>query len=123
MRDDTFDPAPAPASVTAEAARRAGPIRRKRRTEFVRVPLEWAHRLNRARRVATSKVALHLLRENFETHKDTITLANNTLTIKGVSRKEKRRALEELEGIGLARIERRPRRSPRVTLLFLEGGQ
>jgi len=110
---DNFAPEALPSSSTLSA--------RHRRQLFIRMPLIWADRLNGARLVATYKVALHLLHEEFKDHGISIRLANGALEAKGVTRWQKWRAIEELEGLGLIEVKRRPRKSPEITLLYPEG--
>jgi hypothetical protein len=96
---------------------------RPRKGHFVKVPLEWMERLNSARSAATWAVALHLLHQSFKDRRHDIRLANGALALKGVTPKQKWRALEELGKLGLVSIENRPRKSPIVTLLSpTEGG-
>lgn len=108
----------APLSPTEVGVRVEHP--RPRKGLFVKVPLEWAHRLDSARFVATSKVALHLLHEGFKAHGhgNNIRLANGVLALKGVTPGQKWRALAELERLGLVSVEHRPRKSPKITLLY-----
>jgi hypothetical protein len=96
--------------------------RRRYREQFVRVPVEWMHRLNSARLIATWKVALHLLDQSFKEHRHTVRLANGVMVMKGVTRWQKWRALKELETFGLINIENRPRKTPEITLLYPEEG-
>lgn len=86
---------------------------------FVMVPMEWEHRLCKARCKATYTVALHLLFRVFkERRHPVIRLANGALVAKGVSAKQKWRALAELEEMGLIEVKHRPRKSPIVTVLY-----
>jgi hypothetical protein len=113
MRDDTFDPAPAPAHVVEEG--KAVMKAAQQKGLFVRVPYEWADRLNGAKYTATLKIALYLLRREFKEH-GTVRLPNSAF--KGLTSKQKWRALNELERLGLVKVERRPRKSPLVALLY-----
>jgi hypothetical protein len=98
--------------------------RRRRRDQFVKVPMEWMHRLESARLTATYRVALHLLHEGFKAHGhgNRIRLANGAMALKGVTRWQKWRAIDELEVLGLIRVKHRPRKSPEITLLYPEDG-
>jgi hypothetical protein len=96
---------------------------RPRKGHFIKLPLEWVYRLDTARCVATSKVAHHLLHRSFKDRRQTIRLASGVLALKGVSRDQKWRALAELEVLGLISVERRPRKSPIVTLLYPAEGE
>jgi hypothetical protein len=113
---DTFVPAtaPKPSGYTA-------PLRRRRGEQFVKVPLVWVDRLSSARNSATLKLAHHLLLLLYKDHRQTIRLANGALKLNGVTRSQKSRAIQELEALGLAKVEHRPRKSPEITLLFPKG--
>ncbi len=110
-----FDPAPAPGP---QPASQSEPPRSAARHEaFVRLPVAWIDRLHGARG-ATWDVATHLLLRSFKEHRQTIRLANVALASIGITPKQKWRALAELEERGLVDIDRHPRRSPDVTLLY-----
>ncbi len=104
----------APASIVLDRQRQAAA--RHRGPKFDRFPTPWTNRLLRdnASGAAWSVAAL-LVRRKFIDHKQTIRLANTETT-----QKRKWRGLAELEKLGLVSIERRPRRSPIVTMLYLE---
>jgi hypothetical protein len=65
----------------------------------------------------TALVALYLLHRAFKEHRQTVKLANSSLASQGIYRQQKWRALIELETLGLISVERRPRKSPIITLL------
>jgi hypothetical protein len=90
---------------------------RKRREHFVKVPWTWIERLVGARYIATYRVAHHVLYRHWKGRGEPFTLANGMLEMEGVERRAKWRALLELERLGLITIERRPRKSPRITVL------
>jgi hypothetical protein len=94
-----------------------GRAKPRRRERFVMVPALWRERLTKARHIATYRVALHILARNFETHGKSFALPNAPLALEGVSRRQKWRALEELEQLELIAAERRKRRSPWITVL------
>jgi hypothetical protein len=94
----------------------------RRKDQFVKVPLEWMYRLAGARYAATPALAHHLLFRSFQERRDTIKLANGLLALLGINRCQKRRALVELEAMGLVVVEHRERKSPNVTLLYPEQG-
>jgi hypothetical protein len=71
-----------------------------------------------ARYKATTTLALHLLHRAFKERHHIIKVANGLLALKGISRRQKWRALLDLEGMGLIKVEHRGRRSPVITLLF-----
>jgi hypothetical protein len=91
----------------------------RRRRRFVLVPWEWKERLCKARYATTSDVALHVLHRNYETRGKPFTLANGVLGELGVSRNQKRRALVELEQLGLITVEWREKKSPVITVLLV----
>ena len=91
----------------------------KRRQHFVRVPWIWVETLSEARYVASYRVALHLLYLNWKQKGGPVKLPNGMLAQGGVAKKQKWRALGELERLGLISVERRHGKSPVVTLLLL----
>jgi hypothetical protein len=90
---------------------------RKRREHFTQVPGVWKERLTNVRYISTYRVALHVLMRDFETRGKPFTLSNGALALENVSRWEKPRALSELEEAGLIVLERRKRKTPRITVL------
>jgi hypothetical protein len=97
---------------------------RGRKGHFVKVPLEWVDRLKSARASGTTwVVATHLLHQSFKNRRPVVRLANGALALDGISRSQKRVSLGVLEELGLATIERRPRKSPIVTLLHIAAGE
>jgi hypothetical protein len=88
---------------------------RKRREHFVKVPWTWVERLVKARYTATYRVALHVLYRHWKGSGKPFTLSNGMVAMEGVERRAKWRALRELEQLGLITIERRKRKSPRIT--------
>jgi hypothetical protein len=90
---------------------------RRRREHFIQVPGIWKERLTKVRYISTYRVALHILMRDFETRGKPFTLSNGALALENVSRWEKPRALSELEEVGLIVIERRNRKTPRLTAL------
>ena len=78
----------------------------------------WFDRFDAISSGATLKVALRLLQLHFREHGRPVALGNLALRLSGVSRAKKRRALVELEGLGLVHVERRPRKSPIVTVIL-----
>jgi hypothetical protein len=89
---------------------------RKRREQFVRVPWTWIEQLAKARYIATYRLALHLLYRHWKSGGQPFTLSNGAVAEEGVTRRTKWRALCELEQLGLVTIERRKRKSPRITV-------
>jgi hypothetical protein len=92
-------------------------VRKRKKQQFVMVPLAWLDRLDGATG-QTYRVALLLLYEGWKANTDTVKLGNRMPGFNGVSRYSKWRALAELERRGLVRVERRPKRSPVVRLQF-----
>jgi hypothetical protein len=100
----------------AEVAAEAQPNKARRQQQaFTIVPDVWKQRLLKAKYLATYRLALHILGRNFETHGKPFSLLN--VTLEGVSRWQKWRALLELEELGLIIIERRQRKAPWITAL------
>jgi hypothetical protein len=85
--------------------------------QFVMVPLAWKERLSEAAYIGTYRVALHLLYRNWKQDRRSGPLSNMALAREGVSRWGKWRALRELELLELIKIERRPRKSPVITVI------
>jgi hypothetical protein len=81
----------------------------KQQQHFIKVPWPWVVRLASAHCIATHVVADYLLYLNWKT-------ANGALAMLGIERRQKYRALNELEQLGLIMIERRYRRSPLITI-------
>ena len=90
---------------------------RKRRQHFIKVPWTWVERLAKARHIATYRVALHVLYRHWKGGGLPFTLSNVAVVDDGVSRQRKWEALQELEQLGLVAVERRERRSPRITVI------
>jgi hypothetical protein len=120
MRDDDISPEEfAPASIVLDRQAAARSSRPARGSKFVKVPISWKDQLTAARCAVTYHVALELLhRSNYVEHARTIRFANVGLTPIGITPRRKWQALAELERLGLVRIDRRPRKSPMVTLLY-----
>jgi hypothetical protein len=85
----------------------------------VKVPLWWAEQATQATRTPQAMVCLWLLHLSWKEHKTTFKLPNERLSIRGVSREAKRRALHNLEAAGLIQVFRERGKSPTVTLLYL----
>jgi len=82
------------------------------------VPIAWADQLKAARYTSTYRLAHDLLHQHWKNGGQAIALTNVvSLKNAGVSRGQKWRVLSELERLKLVAVERRPRKSPRVTLL------
>ena len=90
---------------------------RRRQREFVMVSRAQAERLGRARHFAAERVFLHLLFLTWRAPGKPVRLANTELKRMGVGRYVKRHVLRELETLDLILVERRPKKSPTVTVL------
>jgi hypothetical protein len=97
-------------SMSGKGQRRRGP--------FIKFPLTWEAALEGASR-HTYALALRLLHLWWQ-HKGPFPLSNGKLGERGISRFAKWRALVELKRRGLVSVERRPRRSPIISLLQTE---
>ena len=94
------------------------PVKTRRQTDpFVKASLRWAAAAAKATRTPQALVWIWLLRLAFEARSPTFTVPNGRLKGHGVSRFAKTRALANLETAGLINVERRPGKSPRVTLV------
>ena len=93
--------------------------RGKWRRQFIQFPWTWVERLQSATRVSTYRLALLLIYESWRTGGRPIVLSNLMSQAERLSRRSKWNALAELERLGLVRVERRRRRSPRLVLLNL----
>jgi hypothetical protein len=95
------------------AARKAKWTRR-----FIKFPWTWMDRLEPIERGKTYRLALLLVYEHWRGGGRVIVLSNSAVEKIGISRRSKWHALAELERIGLVVVERRSRKSPRITLLL-----
>ena len=82
------------------------------------VPIAWIERLKGARYVATYRLAFHILYQHWRSDGRPVLVSNATSKALGVPKATKWRALRELEGLGLITVERRRRKSPRVTAIM-----
>jgi hypothetical protein len=124
-QDDLFDPAKfrvtdAELPGILAAVPKKQPKPKKRARKFTMFPLLWEEKLTEARHLGTYRVALHLLHRAWRGKGEPILLANGQLATKGVTRRTKWLALAELERLGLIVVERRPRKSPIITILATE---
>jgi hypothetical protein len=87
---------------------------------FTKFPHVWEDCLGTCSHICTYRVAHYLLRRYWETHNERIKLPSKGLGLRGVDRRRKRIALQELEALGLILVERRGRRSPIVRLLCVD---
>jgi hypothetical protein len=89
---------------------------KERRKHFVKVPWTWVEKLTAARHIATHRVALYVLYRHWKAGGSPFTLSNMAVADVGVNRWRKWDALGELERLGLITIERRQRKTPRITI-------
>jgi hypothetical protein len=90
---------------------------RKSPQQFVKLPMWWAEAVAAALRSPATMLVAELLYQHWKTKRTTFPLPNDRLQHLGVSRWVKYRNLQKLERGGLIRVERRPRKSPLVTLI------
>jgi hypothetical protein len=89
---------------------------KKRRQQFVQVPLAWVDILSRDSRDKALVVLCHLLHLDWKQGGGTIKLPNGFLEMIGVGRGAKWRVLNKLESAGIISVQRRTRKSPIVTI-------
>jgi hypothetical protein len=107
--------------LTSELSKHPSAYKAKQpRKRFVQVPLWWAEAITKATKTPKAFVGIWLLLLAFRTKNSTFVLPNGQLAACGVNRKTKWQALRDFESAGLILMERRPRKSPKVTLLHLE---
>jgi len=118
---DEFDPAKLKLDPGFTAQQQKQHARKPFKARFTKFPLIWEEQLREINAgKETYRVALHLLREAWRTGNRTVKLANEALARKGVGRMGKVRALQQLRKAGLIGVEDRPRKSPIVTVRFLD---
>jgi hypothetical protein len=100
--------------------RKVGKRAKRWRRQYVQFPWTWVERLQAAKRVSSYRLALVLVYEHWRTGGRPIVLSNALTKAEGLSRRSKWNALAELEALGLVKVERRQRRSPRLALQRLE---
>src|SRR5437870_3990955 len=92
-------------------------MRRKRHGRFIPpMPLDWFERVSRLPGKAPVVATLLWYRSKRE-GSATVTLTQVFLNTFGISRQARYRALQSLEAAGLISVQRRPRKSPVVTVL------
>jgi ribosomal protein S19E (S16A) len=106
--------------ATSAAAEKKVPFvttaNRRRSKGVIMLPGWWYERLAGTRRAADWQLALHLIRRNYENFRKPFQQANGVLESEGVSREMKRRALNNLERLGLISIVRREDKSPQIVV-------
>jgi hypothetical protein len=126
MAPDDFDleklrvtPEVLAAAAKARGAGQSSPSpRRQPRPQFTKFPHSWEERLRSVHSADVYRLALFLLFQHWKSTGKPVVVSNVALVKQGVLAKQKWRALRTLEGLGLIRVEGRPGRSPRVTLLL-----
>jgi hypothetical protein len=94
------------------------PAKAKRwRRYFAMMPVEWMRRLIGAKHRGTFLLAYLLIYEHWRCGGRPIAVSNAFAAELEVGPRAKSRALRELERLGLIKVERLHRRSPRVTVL------
>ena len=88
-----------------------------KRDVFVQVPLWWAGEASQATKTPAALVWVYLRHAAWKARSATFPLPNDYFKKHGVSREIKRRVLRDLEIAGLITVERRPRKSPLITLV------
>jgi hypothetical protein len=89
---------------------------KKRKGQFVQLPLAWVDILSRDSRDKALAVLCHLLHLDWKQRGGPIKVPNGFLEMIGVGRGAKWRVLNKLESLGLISIERRGRKSPIITI-------
>lgn len=97
----------------------AAPIKRTKIAPYVMLPLAWAAKAAAATNTPKAMVWLWLMHRARQTGSAAVTMPNGALAKFGISRRVKSLALEQLEAAGLIAVERRPRKTPIVTVLHL----
>lgn len=111
-----IDPADLPAMPATPAAPTARVnVKQPRKRNFAQITDAQINRMIGASG-ATWMVLIHLAQLNWRVG-GPIKLANTALAKRGVNRKAKYRALDELERRGVIKVKRRPRKSPEITVL------
>jgi hypothetical protein len=117
LRVDPADPNLKPRGFGSAGGGGAKTHKKKWEKKFISFPWWWLNCLKTTKSCATLKLALLLAYEHWRTGGRVVRLTNILAAAVGVSPDAKGRALDELERAGLIKIERRPRKSPRVTVL------
>jgi hypothetical protein len=93
---------------------------RKRREQFVQVPMWWIEKLGESPLAtgATHQVACYLCHLDWKHRGKPFNLPNGMLKYDGISRQSKWRALADLERRKLIIVERRRRKSPIIRMML-----
>jgi hypothetical protein len=84
------------------------------------VPREWELRLLEAKRISTYRLAHEILYLHWYGKGKPVTVSGKVARAVKISARSKWEALAELERLGLIEVDRKPRRSPRVTPLHTQ---
>jgi hypothetical protein len=112
----TVKQAPDPKKRLAELQAKA-PVKRKKAKTFAKVFMDDAVHAFAVLNCQKAMVWVWLVHRAWKRQNPTITVPNGELAKLGVSRYTKRRALQQLEAVGLISIDRPSRKTPTVTLL------
>ena len=98
----------------------AAPVKRTKTLPYAKLPLAWAAKAAAATHTPRAMVWVWLVHRARLTGNVAVAVPNGALAKYGISRKVKSLVLKQLEGAGLIMVERRPRKTPIVTLLLPE---
>jgi hypothetical protein len=105
----------------AELAPRQHVVVKSKRSKFIIFPVKWQYQLARVDAdKCTYRVALYLLWEAWRSQSKRLKLPNVGLKELGVGIKGKYHALSQLAEAGLITIEQKPKKSPTVTVKFVD---
>jgi hypothetical protein len=84
---------------------------------FIKMPRAWITRLQEAKRASSHRLAYFLQYHNWKRPGEPIVVSNVKVADWGLDRHEKRKAILELESLGLIETEQTGKQSPIVKLL------
>ncbi len=87
------------------------------------VPREWELRLLKAKRISPYRLAHELLYLFWYGKGKPVAASSQVAQAANISASSKWNALDELEGLGLIKVDRQPRKAPRVVLLHTQTKQ
>jgi hypothetical protein len=105
-------------TLHVEVPKKAHSSRKKFTARWVKLPIPWIVALRRAKRASTYQLAFMLLLEAYER----LVMGNisdivvSSTFAKGIPRSTKRRAVDELEALGLIKVKRTGKQAPRVPI-------
>jgi hypothetical protein len=119
FRIDPNDPQLAPKTGGARSSSKPGQRRRATSaSNFILVPWIWMVQLQLTQSVTAYRLALLLLYEHWRNERQPIRVTNILAAKFGIAAHRKKSALETLERLGLAVVERGPSKAPLVTPLL-----